>query len=39
MLSLGKKDYGKIAQAKGFLKDKKAAILNHLDNLRQEWDE
>jgi hypothetical protein len=39
MLSPGKKDYEKITQAKGILKDKKAAILTHLDNLRQEWDE
>jgi hypothetical protein len=39
MLLPGKKDYGKITQAKGLLKDKKAAIMTHLDNLRQEWDE
>jgi hypothetical protein len=39
ILSPGKKDYGKITQAKGILKDKKAAILIHLDNLRQEWGE
>jgi hypothetical protein len=30
--------YEKITQAKGILKDKKEAILAHLDTLRQEWD-
>lgn len=38
MLLNWKRDYGKITQAKGILKDKKAAIMTHLDNLRQEWD-
>jgi hypothetical protein len=39
MLSPGKKDYEKVTQAKGILKDKKVAILTHLDTIRQEWDE
>ena len=32
-------DYEKITQAQGILKHKKAAMLAHLDTLRQEWDE
>ncbi len=31
-----KRDYEKITKAKGILKDKKKAILTHLDSLRQE---
>ncbi len=38
-IQLPDKDYEKIAKAKGILKDKKEAIITHLDNLRQEWDE
>jgi hypothetical protein len=34
MLSPWKKDYEKVTQAKGILKGKKAAILNHLATLR-----
>ncbi|MDJ0674160.1 MAG: hypothetical protein QNJ36_01955 [Calothrix sp. MO_167.B42] len=34
-----KRDYEKITKAKGILKDKKEAILTHLETLRQEWDE
>ena len=36
MLLHWKKDYEKIIQAKGILKHKKAAMLVHLDTLRQE---
>ncbi|BBD70179.1 hypothetical protein NIES4072_65450 [Nostoc commune NIES-4072] len=32
------KDYKKVALAKGILKQKKEAMLAHLDALRQEWD-
>ncbi|MDD1419683.1 hypothetical protein MEO40_11165 [Dolichospermum sp. ST_sed1] len=32
------KDYEKITKAKGILKHKKAAMLAHLDTLRQEWE-
>ncbi len=32
-------DYEKVTQAQGILKHKKAAMLAHLDTLRQEWDE
>ncbi len=39
MLLPWKKDYEKITKAKGILKDKKEAILAHLETLRQEWDE
>jgi hypothetical protein len=39
MLLHWKRDYEKITKAKGILKDKKEAILTHLDTLRQEWDE
>ncbi len=38
MLLHWRKDYEKITKAKGILKDKKEAILTHLDTLRQEWD-
>ncbi|QLE55557.1 hypothetical protein [Nostoc sp. TCL26-01] len=38
MLLNWQKDYEKISQAKGILKHKKAAMLAHLNNLRQEWD-
>ena len=38
MLLHWKNDYEKITKAKGILKDKKEAILAHLDTLRQEWD-
>jgi hypothetical protein len=31
------KNYEKIVQAKGILKDKKEAILTHLKQLREEW--
>ncbi|MTJ51470.1 hypothetical protein FJR38_01610 [Anabaena sp. UHCC 0253] len=39
MLLNWKKDYEKIIKAKGILKHKKAAMLAHLDTLRQEWEE
>jgi hypothetical protein len=32
-----KRDYEKITKAKGIFKDKKEAILTHLNTLRQEW--
>lgn len=38
MLLDWQKDYEKISKAQGILKHKKAAMLAHLDNLRQEWD-
>lgn len=34
-----KKDYTKIMKGKGILKNKKEAMLGHLDTLRQEWGE
>jgi len=39
MLLHWKKDYEKIANAKGILKDKSEALLAHLNTLRQEWEE
>jgi hypothetical protein len=38
MLLNWQKDYEKISQAKGILKHKKESMLDHLKNLRQEWD-
>jgi hypothetical protein len=37
MLLHWKRDYEKIAKAKGILKDKKETILAHFYTLRQEW--
>jgi len=30
-------DYQKVVKAKGILKDKKAAMLSHVESLRREW--
>lgn len=36
---IGQKDYQKVAEAKGILKDKKSALMAHLESVRQEWEE
>ncbi|MBW4540326.1 MAG: hypothetical protein KME43_14440 [Myxacorys chilensis ATA2-1-KO14] len=33
------KDYQKVEQAQGILKDRKEEILSHLSTLRQEWEQ
>jgi hypothetical protein len=38
IVSLWQKDYQKISQAEGILKQKRESLLSHLDNLRQEWE-
>lgn len=38
MISLWQKDYQKIAQAKGILKQKRESLISHSDNLRHEWE-
>ncbi|MCA2812882.1 MAG: hypothetical protein IM477_10175 [Microcystis sp. M090S1] len=38
LLQLWQKDYQKVIKAKGILKDKKAAMLSHVESLRREWD-
>ncbi|GBF82152.1 hypothetical protein [Aphanothece sacrum] len=39
LLQLWQKDYQKVIKAKGILKNKKAAILDHLESVRREWSE
>jgi len=31
-------DYSKVKRAQGILKDRKAEMLSHLDQIRQEWE-
>ncbi|AMW27221.1 MULTISPECIES: hypothetical protein [Arthrospira] len=38
VVALWQRDYAKVAQAKGLLKDKRDKIRAHLDTIRQEWE-
>lgn len=38
VVSLWQQDYAKVARARGLLKEKRAAMLAHLNTIRQEWD-
>ena len=38
VISLWQRDYVKVARAKGLLKEKREAMLAHLNTIRQEWD-
>lgn len=37
VLALWQRGYGKVARAKGLLKDKREAMLAHLNAVRREW--
>jgi hypothetical protein len=37
VVSLWQRDYAKVARAKGLLKEKRSALLAHLNTVRQEW--
>ena len=38
VVSLWQRDYAKVARAKGLLKEKRSAMLAHLNAIRQEWE-
>ncbi|MBF2090302.1 MAG: hypothetical protein IGR90_15465 [Synechococcales cyanobacterium K32_A2020_035] len=38
VVSLWQRDYAKVARAKGLLKEKRSAMLAHLNATRQEWE-